>query len=445
MKSVVLITVDSLRAAHVSSYGHDRETTPRIDELARNGMTYTNAFSQGTTTSMSFLSSLGGIYPLANQDWMAAPPHYPRLSDVAPSVADTFKRAGYATGGWHSNPLLSRQHGYSRGFDDFYDSIPDGTGADSYVYRKWHDKRFRVALVNLLKRNKRLYRSLLRSKERFFRMSPPFDLADSINERALGFIDNAEGPFFGWVHYMDLHYPYLPIPSDVRELTGIRVSKGEINRLNRMIIDKRPSSVPPEKVEPLEAIYDAALRDLDIRIGEFVDRLKESGRWKDTILVLTSDHGDQFMEHGDVGHWNNVWYYDELLRVPLIVHGAGQGVDGGLAGLIDIPPSLAAWCGVEPDPDYMGQSLEAPRTEVFAEGEMGGEVRVAVRTSKRKFIWDVSTDTIELFDLGTDPGETVDISAESPDGVTLFKELATSHMDAARRHHVRMKARKLGP
>ncbi|MCI0497214.1 MAG: sulfatase-like hydrolase/transferase [Thermoplasmata archaeon] len=443
MRSVLLLTVDSLRADHLSVHGHERETTPRIDELAREGIDHRRAFSQGTTTSMSFLSLLGGIYPLANGAWMDSEPRYPRLSPTAPALAEVLSESGLVTGAWHSNPLLSRFHGYSRGFTEFHDPIPEGAAGGGYVYRRWHRRRFRKAIVARLKRSPRLYGAMLRAKERIFLMERPFEPASALHQRAARFIGEADGPFFAWIHYMDLHYPYLPGPSRVREFTGLRISKHEMNGLNRTIIDHRPSSLPASKVGPMMALYDTQLNVLDAEIGRFLDALDGSGHLDGAVVVLTADHGDQFMEHGHVGHWNNVWYYDELLHVPLIVRGAGKGVRDGLAALVDVPPSICRWAGVEPHPDMMGRPMDVDREMVFAEGEMDGVTRVAVRTVRRKFIWDVTGDSVELYDLDADPGEKRDMAPTSPEGVEAFRGIASAHLDEARRHQVRMAARRV--
>jgi arylsulfatase A-like enzyme len=283
---VVVLSADALRADHLSCYGYQRETSPVLDDLAAESLRFTNAYSASSHTREAVPALLTGDYPdiAVGENYHLA----------AKTVAGTLSERGFATGGFHSNPFVSRAYGFDHGFDTFDDDLHLG-------------QHRLVALAQ---------RALDKFRNRHYAR------ATEINERSLDWIDSLdEGqPFFLWNHYMDTHGPYEPPAEYARAYLDRPVSDGDAQSLyQRAIAD--PESVTDDEHEQLIDLYDAEIRYNDAQIGAFLSSLRERDLLERALLIVTADHGDAFGEHGYYEHPR--YLHEELTHVPLLVRPPG--------------------------------------------------------------------------------------------------------------------------
>jgi arylsulfatase A-like enzyme len=298
--NVILVLVDTLRADHLSAFGYSRRTSPEIDALAERGVAFSGAISQAPYTSKSIEALFTGDLPSP-----AAAVSTRELPEWRETLAEHFHAAGYQTGGFSGNPLVSRTTGYAQGFDTFE--------MESLNYRP----------------------------------------AVEMFEAALGWLGRRDRgrPFFLYVHCMDVHAPYAPPESDdlwrgdyegpVERKTSSNYVVG-IREAGLEAFERETAArFGGRDLERLVSLYDASIHYFDRVFGAFYRELESSGRLRDTIVVLVADHGEEFMEHGSLGHGRTL--FDHQVRVPLLVWGpgipAGVRVDAPVA-VADIMPTL---------------------------------------------------------------------------------------------------------
>ena len=344
VSNVVLVTVDSLRADAVSPYDPERRS-PVIDGLADGGTVFDHAFATGNWTPFSFPSIL------------ASEPVFARTGDIgvdeSVTLAEVLSDAGIATGGFNAaNGFLTDHWGYPDGFDEFE---PFVTSVGSSVYSRYLAAHPTVeAWIQLATSPIRRLGSKLRgdSDDRpFLDASRMFDVEDA----ATGFVDETDEPFFLWVHYMDTHTPYVPAPRYIRE-----VSDGLVGTHRMLHAHARTSlglEVGERTLRELRTLYQATVRQVDASIGRLLDSLDAAGVADDTAVLLAGDHGEEFQEHGHLAHYPKL--YDELIHVPFLadVPGLDGGRVDGHVGLDAIPPTVADLLGVDPAPEWHGESL----------------------------------------------------------------------------------------
>jgi arylsulfatase len=311
IKNVVLLTVDALRADHCSWHGYERDTTPRLAAFASNNASFRNAYSASSHTREAIPALLTGRYPD-----VAVDDGYNLAVD---SVATVLGEAGYTTGGFHSNPYVSRAYGYGEGFDTFDDDLHLGQNK----------------LIALAQRalDKLRYRHYAR--------------AETINGLALEFVDSTEEPFFLWAHYMDPHGPYSP-PREYQEVFHDEyVGMKRAQEMYKRAVIEDPESITADERREMVNLYDEEIRYADAQFGAFADELDERGILEETLVIVTADHGDAIGKRGYYGHPREL--DAELLRVPLAVRGPGveSGEIAAPASLADVVPTVLAAAGVE--------------------------------------------------------------------------------------------------
>lgn len=422
-ENVVLLTVDSLRAdAFGDDSIHGTTPTPRLDELAAESAVFSQAVANGPNTPSSFPSLLTSTYPLLYGG-------YRYLDEQRPFVAKTLAAEGFRTVGYHSNPFLGASHNYHVGFENFDDAAE---GSDSVAGLK-------DAVESRLDPDSRLYSFLRRIWHVVSQQTDTaaYASAESVVDDALDWIDgwDGEAPFFTWLHFMDVHYPFMPPDRDLRDLGVEPLSSRRVADLNgRMQED--PASLSEDDVADLRDLYYGELRFTDRQIGRLLDRLEELGLREETAVVFTADHGEAFGEHDRFGH--HPYLYDELLRVPLVVSAPelGDATVDSQVSLIDVGPTIYDLVDVPTPEAVQGESLlplaEGTETEdrVAISAALNGQM-LACRTTEWKCFWRVEDDVVELYDLEADPGETRDVSDEHPEVVSRFRETMTDHLDAA--------------
>ncbi|HJO22358.1 MAG TPA: sulfatase, partial [Myxococcota bacterium] len=383
-RNVVLLVVDTVRADHLGLYGHERPTSPRLDEWSTRGVVFEQALATSPWTVPSFASIYTGHLPSRHgaarsaQDPGAPGVSIGRLDDGVRTLAELLFERGFATAAIVNNPFLHARGGLARGFSN-YDHEPGNN---------WNMRR-----------------------------------ADAVVDRTLRWIDQPrDTPFLIVAHLFDPHLDYDP-PEPFRGRFagdydgGLRYPVSDLRRIRASRVAHRP-----EDRRFIAGAYDEELLYIDAQIGRLLDGLEERGLLDDTLIILVSDHGEEFFDHGSFEHGHSV--YQELLRVPLVIWAPRARARRVAApvSIADVLPTILAATGAEPEPGLYGRSLwktvlggDPPTERVFvAENTLrGGEQKALVRWP-HKLVLDVTTGATQLFDLVDDPGETRDLSAENP-------------------------------
>lgn len=321
--NIALLTVDALRADHVSAYGYHRKTTPFLDRFARENLRFSNAVSASSHTREAVGPLLTGQYPdeVVTADYEFA----------GESVASVLKHAGYQTAAFHSNPYISRAYRYDDGFEVFDDDLRLGDNRLLALLQRMWDK--------------------LRNHH--------YARADTINERSLRWLDGLKDDqqFFLWNHYMDVHGPYEP-PAEYNEWAERSLRRREAQRKYRQAVADGDTVSEAER-QTLIDLYDGEIRYVDSQIQAFVDSLKTRDLLDETLIIVTADHGDGLGEEGYFGHPRHL--HDGLVRVPLMVQIPG-GITGSVetvASTIDVVPTVL---------DAAGETCSLPGISLFSLG-----------------------------------------------------------------------------
>jgi arylsulfatase A-like enzyme len=306
--NVLVIVVDTLRADHVSFYGYSRPTTPNLDRIAREGVVFDNAISTAPWTMPSHASMVTGRYP---HEHGAFGEH--GLDDRLPTVAEAFRDRGFRTGGFSGNSFyFCRRAGFARGFLHFED----------YLY----------SVGDVLHRTiwGRVVSHFIPTGIPALEEIPERQHAEQVNESALHWIDrDRTHPFFVFLNYFDLHDPYLP-PQPYRSRFSKIPNPGGL-------IDTDYPTLSPDQLQSEVDAYDGAVNYADEQIGMLFDELQKRGLDRNTVVVITGDHGEAFGEHNLVSHRNSL--YRPLIHVPLIYWETGKIP---AAVRIDRPVTLAS-------------------------------------------------------------------------------------------------------
>ncbi len=306
------------------------------------------------------------------------------LTDERPRVASNLRDAGLTTGGFQSNPFLSRHFNYNVGFDIFEDYQNPLMGIATKIFprgielsnpqMKKIDEVFH--LTDIIKKTY----ELVKGKPR------PYVNAETITTDAINWLDNVDDSFFGWVHYMDVHHPCYPPEQYRAQFDVADISQTDVSEWYSQLLTQ-PETLSKDEIDSLRRLYDAAVLYTDDQINRLLDKLSEMNRYEDTLIVYTSDHGELFGEHGAYGKPRRM--YDELLHIPLIITNGPEGLSehsGELVSLLDLPPLFHNVLGVEPPHKYEGQGItDTKRDFIIAEHEMDGEVIVAARSKDLLF------------------------------------------------------------
>lgn len=447
IENVVFVVLDALRADRVGAVGGTSGLTPNIDAVAEEGTAFENAFTCASNTDPSITSILTGRYPtqtVYHHGKLVTDEEKRRVEGVTP-LPETLSAAGLQTVA--TGQSLRRWH--PRGFDRYPDTGEEGGPDLMAVARRVFD-----AVNAVSPRVGSTIRSLYGLSNRD--VVPDVVTEDYEATELLSQVDS--GPFFGLVHLMDTHMPYLGTTDDFEDLLATRdypeVGLDEYaaeQSLTEAQYDRLEDAVTALGVAgpgELMALYDASVRHADRKVGRLVEALREAGLWETTALFVTSDHGESLLEHGIYVDHHGL--YDEVFRVPLVTNlGSGDCVSE-LVQLIDLAPTATDVLGVESGP-VDGESLRplvtgddgwTGRGVAFAE-EAYTERRIGIRTPRWKYVRHVDDEVIEaergsslecgycdtvhgdppeLFDLEADPEETVDVAAQHPGIVSDLEE-----------------------
>ncbi|MFQ5791297.1 MAG: sulfatase, partial [Acidobacteriota bacterium] len=375
-RAVVLISIDTLRRDHTSLYGYRRRTTPGLENLARQAVVFDDAVSTSSWTLPAHASLLTSLYPSVH----GAVNLNLRLSDELPGLPRLLKEQGFFSQAIVTHLYLARPYGFGEGFDrHFY--LPE-----------------------------------TRAKE--------------VTDRAIGFL-RAKGDrdFFLFLHYYDPHWHYDPRPPYDRIFDPLY--SGSTTGVWWEFKHLAPESIDPRDLQHIVALYDGEIRFTDRQLERLFGEMKGLEVFDKALLVVTADHGEEFLDHGGWEHQKTL--YEEQIRVPLLIKLPGS-VEAGRrvkeqVSLIDVAPTVLDILGLSSPPSFQGRSLmpllgggdSFPRA-AWSETEhtVDGSHKLALRrgAAGRKLIFSLRGDgeppVIELYDLRQDAVEKRDLASGAP-------------------------------
>jgi len=397
--NLILISIDTLRADHVGAYGYPRPTTPNIDALARDAVLFKTCVAHAPTTLASHASIFTSLLPRHHG---ASISRMTRLAEGVPTLAEALLRRGYHTASFNGGVQLDRVYGMDRGFD-VYESVKPRQAGDSALGGD----------------ENRLIHGV---------------------ERSLEWIGKVEQPFFLFLHSYEIHHPYTPDEQTLelfeKSYTGrfpSHISKRLLSRINAGAI-----AADVTDLQHIIDTYDAELRSADEAVGKLIASLRQNGLYEDAMIILTSDHGEEFTEHGIVG-WHAHTLYDELLLVPLIIKFpkslfAGRVVDSQVRG-IDVAPTALEALGIEIPQSFTGSALGAnmangTEQELLALSMFDSGARNP-QWSLRSERWKLHSWAEKgLVDLIRDPSEARVVAGQFPRRTKLLRARAMQILDA---------------
>lgn len=393
--SVVIITIDTLRADHCSCYGYGHETTPRLDALAAGGVRFANTYAPMPTTGPTHSTIFTSLYPLVH----GVLKNGFELDASLTTLAEVFQTEGYATAGLVSSYAVNGKFGYSQGFDFFDDDFSDVTDPS-------------------VKKKKETWEGMPFEGTHFDRR------ADMTTDKTIAWLEGrpADEPFFLWVHYFDPHHPYDP-PEKYRGMFPPLTDRGAYAGY-----DTGP--------------YDGEVRFADEEMGRLVDYLDGRFGADSVLLVVASDHGEGLGQHGRLHH--GFWVYEEAMRVPLVMRWPGRIPAGRVhenpVELNDVMPTILALLDLPFDGRLLGHDLsdavvgsdQPPARPILMQrrfyedsmlrGKPVKGTKFAIRDGDWKYILAEEEGTEELYNLAADPFELDDVSKAHPDRVKEFRK-----------------------
>jgi arylsulfatase A-like enzyme len=407
--AVILISFDTCRADVFGVLtGESPSLTPRLDELAADSVVFENAFVQAPHTLPSHMSMLTAVYP----DVHGVKPDEDPLPESLVTLPQILQEAGYRTVGLVTSEWLKPDFGFGRGFDE-YERLP----------------------------HRRTY-------------------AERVNATALWELRRGRAPHFLFLHYYDLHsdfddrfsqdkFPYysppryregLGVSSDGREFCD---AKGNCNTGYLLAAAQDGRKLPQTEIDTIHGLYRAAVPHLDSEMGDFFDELRSRGMYEGSLIIVTSDHGEEFHEHGRFIHSQP---YDETIAVPLFIKFPGSWAAGTrveeVVETVDILPTVLDYLGIDPLESAQGESLlglvggpEGGTKRATLSQDTVIKTRYGLRTDQVKLIMDLKAPRRELYDLREDPHEKVDVAGERAELADELERRLKSLVAANRRLH----------
>jgi arylsulfatase A-like enzyme len=432
--NIILISIDTLRSDHVSCYGHDKLTTPCIDKLAEEGTIFGNNYTTGVWTPPAHASMLTGLFVSEHGVYGNR-----KLSRDIPTIAEILKKNGYRTGGFVNNSQVGELVGFERGHDLFIE-VWKGIKTSSHV--------------------RRIYGGAVR------RMRDKLGIEDmgagKTNKLFMDWVEKQEGrenPFYAFIHYIEPHNPLNPPRRFRNKFVNYYNKYNNMEKIkkvayNPLICYVDDLTLNEEEIGYIKALYDGEIAYNDSKIGEIIIFLKKKDLYENTMIIITSDHGEHF---GEYGYWSHVAsLYREVLHVPLIVK-FPKGFDrveeiSEYTQSVDIFPTVLEVANVTGKESYQNSGVSLVfhkdranpyRDYVFTEWE--GRVpffildkvknqqkdidlelfktqMALLQDKKYKYIWK-SNDSEELYDISGDQDKRLNIHQHSDIRNYLHDEL----------------------
>ena len=440
--NIVLVTMDTVRADHLSCYGYQRLTTPNVDSFSREGVLFKNAYSTDSWTLPSHASIFTGKYPskhgahynsgFLNDDpslyttqrekKLEVPSNIFKLSEENLTLAEILSAKGYRTAGIIGGNFCSSIFGMAQGFD-FYNEAFLNVSKDIKLFLIYQVFGFFVPVQDIF------------AQYGYFQKR----IASRLNNVALPWLEkNHDQPFFLFIKYFDAHRPYVPPPRYNRYFGDTDSSilikhnpRGDVSYITAetnlvVSVVKGSHQLTSEEKEYIVSRYDGEIRYLDHYLGLLFEKLKALKIYDNTFIIITADHGEAFGEHGQMEHGKTL--YEEVLHVPLIIKYPSafsrKGVVEKKVSLVDIFPTVLSFLNYPLPTGIDGEILEKSNHPIIAEnyaslwnvmlwGEGYYRSLKAVYQGQEKYIWS-SNSLNELYDLGKDPKEEENLVKKFP-------------------------------
>lgn len=422
--NIILITLDTLRARNMSLYGYPKKTTPFIDSLAERAVVFDRAQSTSSWTLPAHASIFTGKYSLHH----GATAVHQKLDDSQVTLAEILRENEYRTAGFISGPYCKSKYGLGQGFDKYHERL------DYFEYLHTSDVLSAKRLLDFFS-HAFSQRLLNQDGER---------KAPEVNSSVLEWLDkNRAGPFFLFINYFDVHDPYDQGLEYRHLFTDKKRDDRSINgfvRVANFYPMQRYEFQEPETGlrDYMIAMYDSEIAFLDHSLRELFAKLQEFGILSNSIIIITSDHGEEFYEHGGIMHKQTL--YEEVLHVPMIVHYPARFEPKRIeqrVSIMDLFPTLLEILNISTPADLDALSLvpllegksdsrhEYLLAELYARQDLGESELRSITKNEWKYInAEPSRGRIPsaLFKLDEDPNEERDLLEENPQTVGKFKE-----------------------
>ncbi len=424
LPNVLLISIDTLRADHLGSYGDPHGLTPHLDRVADEGVLFTQAVTSSPWTLPAMASLFTAQYPRRHGAGALTNGRTPLGRSPLPPASWTLPSAlhehGFRTHAIVTNPYLALRYGFGAGFDS-YENIT----IESEAFLAFSQT------------------TALRLLTSAWPAVASGDRGETVSRRACQWLDKAvrSEPFFLWLHYIDPHPPYsragatshrsmrgdMSLEPALKD-TGIGSTSPDIARLRSGEV--RLSASEKEAVHDL---YRAEVRSVDQAVGSVLDTLQHLGLSRRTLVVIVGDHGEEFWEHGGVEHGRTV--YDEVVRIPLLIRWPGHLPPAlrvsAVVRITDVAPTVLDLLHLPTPPPSDGKSLvglmhgeESQPRVALIENMLFAEERIGIRTDRQKYVrWETGKE--EAYDLASDPAECRDLAA-SAHSVEVLRRAAAS-------------------
>lgn len=395
--NIIVIGIDTCRKSHMSCYGYNHPTTPFIDELVRDSILFTNAMSQSPWTLPAFASFFTSTYPSVHgARGKAEDGKFFSIRDGIPSGVEIMAKLGILTKAFINAPFLASVFGFSKGFFEF-----------DYA----HGNNARIRRAN-----------------------------ETIKQAMHWIQENRRKQFFLFIHFFDPHLNYDPPRPPLKRLARQRsfTYQGHLKAPFSLLseIREKKISLSLDDWQFIKLLYDAEIAFVDENCGRLFYFLQEKRLYEKTLIVVLSDHGEEFLDHDGFEHGHS--QYDELLNIPLIIKmpsnfKAGKTISNQV-NLIDVMPTLLEMLSAPRPKSFEGKSFLNLITEdkveekrpAFSEETHWGEELKSVRTDGFKFIANSNFERQELYDLSADPQEKRNLVEIERERAMSLKEMLLS-------------------
>jgi arylsulfatase A-like enzyme len=356
--NVLIITIDALRDDHVSYSGYDLVNTPVIDDFAERSVIFSDCHANSPWTIPSMLTMLTSRYPSTHGAHFTA-----RGSDELTTLAEVLRENGYDTEAYVANTVLDGELGFDKGFSRYvrFEDVPAFTWVSKssiyYIVENYKDQMAQWG---------------------YFQTTPW--LTDVLCDRLE---TKRNRPFFIWAHYFD---PHLPLNPPKRYIEG---EPGFLTEADEFMKRQTPNISPGDK-EIVVSLYRSEVKYVDDFLKRVFTVINERSLYENTLIVVSSDHGEEHFEHDHYGHGET--HYDEVLAIPMVVYAPdlGKGVCERPVSLIDLTPTVLEYIGVEPPTDLKGQNmlgLSGNNPLTFSESAVYAEGTISDLSTRSVYIY----------------------------------------------------------
>ncbi len=455
--NVVLVSIDTLRADHLSCYGYERNTSPAIDKLAEGGVLFENAVSSTTWTLPAHAAMFTSLPDAVHSVLTTSS----RLDPNRITIQEIMKSQGYVTAAFYSCPFLDPIFGLDQGFD-LYESCM----STSSVYKNPDFLELGRKLRELhetpgffrnpsLRNQAAEYRKQMQEMYEKGEFQARIDVTgEKVSDKAIQWLkEHFQERFFLFLHYFDVHNDFVPPEPWDRQFDPDYT--GSFDGRDFMVNDAISPAMDQRDLEHIIALYDGEIAYTDYQLKQVFDTLETLGLKEKTLIVFTSDHGEEFFEHGEKGHrWN---LYDTTLKIPLIFYFPGVIPSGktvqSQVRIIDIFPTILDYAGIEEKGEALGESLRGLMEGTMKDMNLPALVQILVepknlyqkglRTdawkliiegdllerNKRLLFFDLAEDADEQQPLRIDMDSDIHQNDELSKALTMMKKMTAEAMN----------------